>query len=180
MRKNIALKGHKERGQEVIEVLKMLGGVNLDACTGKGPAELYVLTDSGIIDYIWNPKGYNLEIFTLEAFKNNYPYKIGDLVRTEHCGDFHCKHVITGMMWNGSTVVYTLDNKWPIQYTVDELKPYVEPAQKPTTLSDVINAINAGCQLLMEETIKVKIPAGYEFVGVDDNAGQVLFEKIKA
>ena len=180
MRKNIALKGDKFRGQEVIEILKMLGGVNSGACTGKGPAELYVLTDSGIIDYIWNPKGYNLEIFTLEAFENNYPYKIGDLVRTEYCEDTHCKHVITGMTWNGSTVVYSIDDKPLILYCASELEPYIESEQKPTTLCDVINAINAGCKSLMEETIKVDIPAGYEFAGVDDNAGQVIFEKIKA
>lgn len=59
------------------------------------------------------------------------------------------------------------------------LEKLIEPTQKPTTLSDVINAINAMCQLLMEETIKVKIPEGYEFVGVDDNTKHVLFEKIK-
>ena len=31
----------------------------------------------------------------------------------------------------------------------------------------------------MEEQIRIDIPKGYEFVGVDDNAQQVVFEKIK-
>lgn len=166
----LALKGDKLRGPEVIEVLKMLGGVNSGACTGTWPGKIYALTDSGIIDYIWCHEHYTLDsfgnnypykIFTLEAFENNYPYKIGDLVRTEYCEDTHCKHVITGMAWNGSTVVYSIDEKPSILYCAAELKPYVEPEQKP-------------------ETLKVDIPAGYEFAGIDDNAGQVIFEKIKA
>ena len=78
MTKQIAIKGHPTRGNEVIEILEMLGGKNVYILPGDTTYAYYVL-ESGEIHcgtYIYGNEPYT--IFTLEEFINKYPFKVGD------------------------------------------------------------------------------------------------------
>lgn len=158
----LAIKGHPKRGEEVIKLLKMLGGHEsgypsnarsgywvLDGC-------LNIEAYSEIPEHLIN----DFKIFTLEEFLKKYPYKTRDRVTVEGTECF-----IEDLIWHDelncvrykiSHKVGSLINGW---YSVQSLQPHKEET--------------------VEEKIKVDIPKGYEFAGVDDNNQQVVFEKIK-
>lgn len=99
MSKTLAIRGDKERGNEVIALLEMLGGKNVEGYIGTDMYELYMIDDGVII------QGYdcnNCIIFTLDEFYKKYPYKVGDKVYlvTGESG------TITGMLWNPDGIIY--------------------------------------------------------------------------
>lgn len=95
----LAIKGHKTRGKEVIEILEMLGGkIRRDRLAGNELCCWYYINENGYIDY----KHYSLfddtMVFTLEAFIEKYPYKVGDKVLIND--DENDVHTIASMTWN--------------------------------------------------------------------------------
>ena len=96
MRKQLAIKGHEYRGNEVIEVLKMLGASNKKDYTGNYPTTLYIL-DGNNIDLAYTCDCDNQEIFKLEDFLRKYPFKIGDKVIND---DYSGYGIITEMVWD--------------------------------------------------------------------------------
>ena len=73
----LAIKGHPTRGDEVIEILKMLGGKNIHNYGGIFN-ECYAINNNKICTIYTNvAKIDNYTIFTLEQFEEKYPYKIG-------------------------------------------------------------------------------------------------------
>ena len=125
MSKKLAIKGHPTRGKEVIELLEMMGGKNVEGFIGTDSDELYTIEDNDIIQsYDWN----NCVCFTLEEFLKKYPFKVGDKVNSPCKG---CVKTITSMKWDDylNTVSYKLDDK--IYTTIEQLKvvndlPYEE------------------------------------------------------
>ena len=94
MGKKLAIKGHATRGEEVIELLEMLGGKNVEGFIGADLDELYTIEDNYIIQaYDWN----NCVCFTLEEFLEKYPFKIGDIV--DRSTDY-VSCVINNIRWN--------------------------------------------------------------------------------
>lgn len=109
MGKRLAIKGHPTRGNEVIELLEMMGGKNIKGYIGIDNIEIYTIEDGYIIQsYDWN----DYLILSLEEFLEKYPFKVGDKVFlydniTEGC--------VTGMKWDEGTVkycVYTSAECW--------------------------------------------------------------------
>ena len=112
MNKKLAIKGHPTRGNEVIKLLEMLGGINAEGYIGTNTwkDEYYFLDNGCIHAYDWCD-GIK---FTLEEFLYKYPFKVGDKVFlydniTEGC--------VTGMEWDEDkgTVkycVYTSAEYW--------------------------------------------------------------------
>ena len=78
MSKQIAIKGHKTRGKEVIEILEMLGGKNVYNLPGDTSSAYYVFEKGEIRcgEHIYGNEPYT--IFTLEEFIKKYPFKVGD------------------------------------------------------------------------------------------------------
>ena len=98
---NLAIKGHKTRGSEVIALLEMLGGKNIYNLTGT--KEIWYILSDGTIEhsaYIFDEKG-----FTLEEFEEKFLYKVGDKVKYE---GWNC--IIIGMIWEIDTnsILYTV------------------------------------------------------------------------
>lgn len=92
----LAIKGHTTRGKEVIELLEMLGGKNVEGFIGTDFDELYTIEDGCIIQaYDWN----HCVCFTLEEFLEKYPYKIGDL-KDREVDSKSC--IIDKMRWNSN------------------------------------------------------------------------------
>jgi hypothetical protein len=152
--KKLAIKGHPTRGKEVIETLEMLGGKYEDVYKGTDANWVYIINEEGFID--WDYPCDKYKVFTLEQFIEKFPYKVGDKVNYVKYND-ECPSVYTiqRLRWNGVTIEYLLDSSGFSALTKD-LQPYKEE--------------------IMEETIKIDIPKGYEFAGVDNQ--QVVFEKI--
>ena len=75
----IAIQGHPTRGKEVARILKSLGGKNLtDHTFAYKDLWYYLDSDNFIICSLVIPMGYRE--FTLEEFKKEFPFKIGDEV----------------------------------------------------------------------------------------------------
>lgn len=79
----IAIQGHPTRGEEVIQILEGLGGNNLHIMTGSTPDCAYYINSCYNID--GNPLEYVkqvYQVYTLEEFEKEFPFKIGDKVIT--------------------------------------------------------------------------------------------------
>lgn len=101
--KTLAIRGDKERGNEVIALLEMLGGNNSAAC-GDNEKLYYFIGVHNIIDA--DDLEYNgVIIFTLDEFYKKFPFKIGDTVYLVNGDEVE----IVGMKWEESTgeVLYT-------------------------------------------------------------------------
>ena len=150
---NLAIRGHETRGKEVIEILEMLGGKNKYLHLGESESYFFFIQD-GVIDCDEVKNADDYIIFTIEQFLEKFPYKVGDKVSSKYLKNYK----IEKMEWKDTNnrVIYKLQGMgW---YAVNELQPYKEET--------------------MEEIIKIDIPKGYEFVGIDDDNQQVVFEKI--
>ena len=164
MSKNFAIRGHLRRGDEVIKILEMLGGKTSYECRYKDGFDssyfFFINTDENFFIDGHSYKSEELKnycIFTIEEFLEKYPYKVGDKVIYD--GEVQR---ISDMRWDCdlNKVVYTMNTVCGIYdcYDVTWIRPYKK--QEP-----------------IEEQIKIDIPKGYEFAGVD--AQQVIFEKVK-
>ena len=128
---NIAIKGHKTRGKEVIEILEMLGGVNKFNLEGNTD-HWYVLEEDRVIrhcELLLEGKG-----FTLEQFFEKFPHKVGDkvLINNEIC-------TITRAIWDISRVLYKVNNNDYDIFVVEQLQPYEEETMesKPNILQQL-------------------------------------------
>lgn len=113
MGKDISIKGHTSRGNEVMETLEMLGGKITYECRYKDgfDSSYYFFINreknSAIDCYLYNnEKLENYCLFTIEEFLKKFPYKVGDKVI--HNGEV--KEIIEAK-WSDirDTVVYTID-----------------------------------------------------------------------
>ena len=90
MGKKLAIKGHATRGNEVIELLEMMGGSNPFSNNGGvagNRVNSYYYTFETVItkyiswDYIDSENSGKYKIFTLEEFLKKFPFKVGDVIR---------------------------------------------------------------------------------------------------
>ena len=103
MSKRLAIRGHSTRGNEVIELLKMMGGKNIHKYDVIRDDYVYFLSEKGSILAIphCNIHLFDCVIFTLEEFLEKYPFKVGDIINGM---------IVTKMFWNGYEVTYTFQN----------------------------------------------------------------------
>ena len=153
----LAIKRHPTRGKEVIALLEMLGGKKRKNFGGNELCCWYYINENGDIAY----KHYSLfndtKVFTLEEFEEKFPYKVGDRVRVS---EYESEVCISKMYWDGNEVQYEVVTDEVEWYSAKELNEFNEPNKKETA----------------EDIIKIDIPKGYEFAGIDNQ--QVIFEKI--
>ena len=110
MGKKLAIIGHSTRGNEVIELLEMLGGKNIHKHNGEANAYSYYISGHAILsDRLSIIEDDDFVIFTIQEFLEKYPYKVGDkVVYTKYgynCDD--CPVTIESMKWTGTTIEYT-------------------------------------------------------------------------
>ena len=151
---NLAIKGHATRGEEVIEILEMLGGNNPHNYSAHcGNLCFYLGKNTNSIYYDW-VRGYyedgNTLVFTLEEFLEKYPYKVGDKVRFS---DSNTPFTISRICWdnNASELICTLEEQ-DIDVSSVDLQPY-----KEETMYKVNRAVfdaNAQCCDISNKIIK--------------------------
>ena len=79
MSKKLAIKGHETRGNEVIEILEMLGGNDDGTWWGNDVRSAYFINDcTRKIDVCTVET--DIVVFTLEKFLKEFPFKVGDKV----------------------------------------------------------------------------------------------------
>ena len=106
----IAIQGHIARGKEVIQILESLGGINDSKFRGVTDFWYFIDSKGHITNNYQNiltNDGFN--IYTLEEFEKEFPFKIGDKVTTT--GTNHPK-IITGIT----------DTQWGLRYVISEIK----------------------------------------------------------
>lgn len=119
----LTIKGHPTRGNEVIALLEMLGGINEQECDGTNSHLWYSI--DGLNEITFFTHTFNLnnhEFFTLEEFLERFPYKVGDKVYY-----YNKVYDVIEMRWNSilNTISYGVYNgKVKNLAIVEELKPY--------------------------------------------------------
>ena len=129
MSKILAIRGDKNRGDEVIALLEMLGGKNSNCLNGV-TIGLYYFIEDNIIQSCPNLCGSDYFIITLDEFYKKYPYKVGDKVIL---GPKLC--TIIWMCWECNNIYYMVqgtDVMFTKKVTADELNPYKEQGDKET------------------------------------------------
>ena len=122
----LAIVGHATRGEEVIEILEMLGGSNEHNYRADCDSLCFYIGKSvNTIYWDWSHNCYedeNTLVLTLEEFIKEFPYKVGDKVSSKYLKNYK----IEKMEWEDTSnnVIYKLQGMgW---YNVDELKQYKE------------------------------------------------------
>ena len=72
--------GHKNRGEEIIKLLEMLGGKNINGFKKTFVGFYYWINENNEIVVSDMPPA-NSMVYLLEDFEKEYPYKVGDCVR---------------------------------------------------------------------------------------------------
>ena len=175
---NLAIKGHSTRGKEVINLLEMLGANSLgykDTFVG-----FYYYIECGAICSSDEYPTY-ATIFTLEEFLEKYPYKVGDKVTLDNklCS-------IIWMCWECNNIYYQVQGIGDVftkKVTADELNLYKEETmeKEEENFAECIEKTIQECLFGKEgatKEIKIDIPKGYEFFGIDDN-NKVVLTKIQ-
>lgn len=172
----LAIKGHATRGNEVIEILEMLGGKN-DCNYGCDLTDYaYSINGQGIIDwYIPHPNS-PLVIFTLEEFLKKFPYKAGDKVKSARINSLIGR--ITNARWhsNENQIIYTVE--WN-DVTTSTLNYFARGLQsyKEETMEDKGTLVQIDLTKEWRVADEVEVILGdYEFVLKD---GKTYFAKKK-
>lgn len=174
----LAIKGHKERGKEVIALLEMLGGKNgpTASCEGIMEDHCYYIGDNQKIVFVeskYCSMLFGREAFTLEEFEALYPYKLRDKVLYK--GDVHW---IKGMLWTGDEIRYKINYGDGFSLThlkVTDLKPYIEEDKE--TSPDKAKAPSLEGRDYSEGRCGYKIPEGFEFDKVEN--GEIILKSKK-
>lgn len=161
---NLAIKGHATRGNEVIEILEMLGGKNERRFNGENNCLWHFINKRGEISVFTHVVDLTDNIFfTLEEFLEKFPYKVGDKVLV--LANSNNVFTIKSMTWDTDQVKYKIkaidDIENEFDWLADELLYYTEQKEEA-----------------MKEK-RIDIPKGYEFAGVDDDRQQVVFTKVE-
>ena len=121
----LAIKGHPTRGEEVIEILEMMGYFNFHDYTADTDSLcFYGCEITNRVYYDWVNSCEDMLIFTLEDFLEKFPYKVGDKVRTIY-GKIG---IISKPIWSNrdECIRYELEADTDSFYFVNELQPYKE------------------------------------------------------
>lgn len=162
----LAIKGHATRGEEVIEILEMLGGNNQHMYIADSDCFGFYINDKTkniYYDWFYNLDKEDVTILTLEEFLEKFPYKVGDKV-THNMGILMN---VVHMYWDAECNVIRYDIQSPVDNNykfkamlAEHLQPYKEENIKEKL-----------------EQITLDIPKGYEFFGINDDNQVVLAKK---
>lgn len=136
MNTKIAIKGHKTRGKEVIEILEMMGGVNTYKYSGDNEEICFCIgCATKMIYYEWINDCYGDEsilVLSIEEFLEKYPYKIGDKVIVTGLPEY--PKIINFMEWFDGDIHYSFDNEtW---FPPSGLNLYKEETMETITIDD--------------------------------------------
>ena len=170
----LAIKGHATRGKEVIQLLEMLGGVNVFELEGaETQGFYYIFKDNNKIYYCWNTNAENVIVYTIEEFEEKFPYKVGD---EAVLSDSLC--TVKKVRWDdiNDEVLYMVQGKnFVVNCDVNSLQPYKE---EPIECSDKRHKGNCTIGYIQElgsRDMELIIPYNQEIVF--ENGRYILRDK---
>lgn len=128
---HLAIQGHATRGNEVIALLEMLGGIDSGFFSGNETDRFYYIeVDKGICFIDSVVEHLDFCKLTLEQFLERYPYKVGDRVANV----YGASGKVYVMKWIDDEIQYRLNfghhtSGW---YGADELQPIEEKESMET------------------------------------------------
>lgn len=158
----LAIKGHITRGEEVIEILGMLGGSNAFNHTCDNANALYYIDEiyKNFIICAVAKTGHDYRIFTLEEFREKFPYKIGDRVRVP---EYESEVRISKMYWDGNEVQYEVVTDEVEWYSTKELNEFNEPnsnEEKKINQMSLANCDLDEVEIVLGDNFELKIREG--------------------
>lgn len=115
----IAIQGHPFRGHEVIQILESLGGKNTDGLEGTYDTFYYIDDKNEICDDHKKNFSPSYKLYTLEEFKKEFPFKIGDEVSIAGVS-----HSVIALEYFNNKLCYKLDDR--LHYSSKTIKLYNE------------------------------------------------------
>lgn len=166
MGKDISIKGHRSRGNEVMEILEMLGGKITYECgykDGFNSSRYFFINrekNSAIDYYLYNTeKLENYYVFTIEGFLKEFSYKVGDKVI--HNGEV--KEIIEAK-WSKfrNTVVYTIKgiNSVIDCYNCKFIYPYKKEEKIEETPIDYVKESNGIYRIVLNHQFDMVVDEG--------------------
>jgi hypothetical protein len=177
MKKILAIRGHYQRGNEVIEILEMLGGVNTNNYEGKQMRQFYFICPyTDVIRCVFEEAMQitDWETHSLDSFKKEYPYKTFDklVINGKDCD-------IVETFWNGFTICYKVDcGLYLSEYTAERIQEFF--VEKPMK-QDVANTDKSNLQIFAEtyEGLEVLEKMGYSLDNMTcGELKKLLYKKI--
>lgn len=146
----LAIKGHPTRGEEVIEILEMMGYFNFHDYTADTNSLCFYGSEiTNRVYYDWVNSCEDMLIFTLEEFLEKFPYKVGDKVVVKGLSEY--PKSIHFMKWFADNIHYSFDNEtW---FLPSALNLYKEETMEDRHLNPKANSI---AEKIKQETKKVK------------------------
>lgn len=164
---NLAIKGHYTRGEEVIKILEMLGGINVDNLDGNATHYYYtIMNDKKIIGAAFYLKDLDdkFYILSLEEFLEKFPYKVGDKVQFKGVTSLGPVYEIEQMKWEDNQVKYIIcDLYWKnikCTATTENLQPYKEETMEEEGVY-AYNEINCYHQDFGDK-VRIRLGGDYE------------------
>lgn len=113
--------GNPRMGKEIIDLLKMLGGVEVSSINGTNDDCYYFIgTDNNIYCSTLYYEDFRSKcvIYHFSEFKKKYPFVVGDMVSVR---DYESECKIYDMRWNGYEVVYKVTGLAGEELTVEDI-----------------------------------------------------------
>lgn len=162
----LAIKGHPTRGNEVIELLEMLGGKLEELYLGNVRRAGYYINSNGHIDCMYYKYFDDTIIYTLESFLEKFPYKVGDKVLYKYDKK---TYFIRKIFWKNDKILYELSDEVysegcsmpdTIIFDVDviKLQPYKEETMEKIESFEIV-------ENYCTDEVKIEFdPSKYEMV----------------
>ena len=142
----LAIRGNYQKGNEVIKILEMLGGVNSKNLEGKEYRYFYFICPyTSVIRAVFEEEMLitDWETHSLESFNKEFPYKTGDklVINGKNCS-------IVETFWNGFTICYKVDyGIYFSEYTAKRIQEFF--VEKPIE-QEVVNTDKSNLQIYGE------------------------------
>ena len=179
MKKVLAIRGDYQKGNEVIKILEMLGGVNTNNYEGKQMRQFYFICPyTNAIKCVFEEAMLitDWETHSLKSFKKEYPYKTGDklVILGRECS-------IVDTFWNGFTIHYKVDNGlYFMEYSAERIQELITEKPKPVE-QKVVNTDKSNLQIFGEtyEGLEVLEEMGYSLDSMTcADLKKLLYKKI--
>lgn len=146
MQKVLAIRGDYQKGNEVIKILEMLGGVNTNNYEGKQMRQFYFICPyTNVIKCVFEEAMLitDWETHSLKSFQKEYPYKTFDklVINGKDC-------TIVETFWNGFTICYKVDyGLYLMEYSAERIQEFF--VEKPIE-QEVANTDKSNLQIFGE------------------------------
>ena len=157
-----AIKGHRTRGCDVINILEMSGGIQaFPVKHGYDVTNYYFIDEENVISNDCQPKLIGkYKFYTLEDFEARYPLKVGDMVSYKWNNTFFTD-TITSLTWDeeGDDFICTLKE--------NEFKYYMKLLKKmeaPKILVGLVPVVGDKHQIIVDSYYEIKEENGKYYV----------------